>query len=141
MPACVRNRNHPRTMATTESRSLIVNELYDGKLAEVHVSGRLTKKDYEFMLPELERLIRSHGKIRMLVELHHFRGWTAGALWQDLKFDFKHYGDIERLAIIGDEQWQSGAASFTMPFTRADVRFFPSEEAEAAHHWIDEGLA
>lgn len=136
----VPNPNRLKTMVTTESRSLIVNELYNGRLAEVHVSGRLDKKDYEIMLPELERLIRSHGKIHLLVVLHNFRGWSAGALWEDLKFGFKHYDDVERLAIIGDERWQAGSASFSMPFTRAEVRYFPSEKGEVARHWIDEGL-
>jgi hypothetical protein len=29
-----------------------------------------------------------------------FHGWEAGALWEDIKFDLKHYADIERLAMI-----------------------------------------
>lgn len=139
-PSGAPNPNDPNAVETTESKSLIVNELYNGKLAEVHVSGRLTKSDYGILLPELERMIRSQGKIRMLVVLHHFRGWSAGALWEDLKFDFKHYGDIERLAVIGDERWQSDTAAFTMPFTQAEVRYFPSEQDRTARRWIDEGL-
>ncbi len=31
-----------------------------------------------------ERLIGEHGKIRILLEMHDFHGWEAGALWEDV---------------------------------------------------------
>ena len=31
----------------------------------------------------------------MLVEMHDFHGWTAGAIWEDIRFDAKHFTDIE----------------------------------------------
>jgi len=33
-----------------------------------------------------------------------FHGWDAGALWEDIKFDIKHFGDIERLADGRDKE-------------------------------------
>ena len=32
-------------------------------------------------------------------------GWDAGALWEDIKFDIKHFADIERLAMVGEKKW------------------------------------
>mgnify|MGYP006185093905 CR=1 FL=1 len=42
--------------------------------------------------------IKEHGKLRVLLILQDFHGWTAGAMWEDSKFDLKHWRDIERLA-------------------------------------------
>jgi len=28
-----------------------------------------------------------------------FKGWTAGALWEDTKFAAKHFNDIDRIAV------------------------------------------
>lgn len=70
----------------------------------------------------MERLVKQHGKIRMLVEMHDFHGWTAGALWEDVKFDAKHFHDIERLALVGETKWEKGMAVFCKPFTTAASR-------------------
>jgi len=120
---------------------LRLEENAGGRILTVHASGKLEKQDYERFVPEVERLIGEHGKIRVLLELADFHGWTAGALWQDVKFDVKHFNDIERLAVLGETKWERGMAQFCRPFTTADIRFFEHREAEAAKRWIEEGIA
>ena len=44
-----------------------------------------------------------------------FYGWKAGALWEDVKFDVTHFSAIERLAIVGDKQWEKSMAVFCRP--------------------------
>jgi hypothetical protein len=95
-----------------------------GKLVVVQVTGKLAKADYERCVPEFERLIRQHGKLRLLFELTGFHGWEAGALWDEIKLDIRHFADIERLAVIGDKKWEHGMLTFYKPFTRATVRYF-----------------
>ena len=102
----------------------------------LHVSGKLTKDDYEVFGPEVEQLINQHGKIRVLFDMEDFHGWTAGALWEDVKFDVKHFKDIERIAMIGDKAWEHGMATFCRPFTSAKIRYFDRSEAEKAEEWI-----
>jgi len=108
---------------------------------EVHVTGKLTPEVYDEFVPVIERQIREHGKLDMLLVLHDFHGWTAGALWKDLKFDLKHFRDIRRLAIVGETRWQSGMAVFCKPFTTAKIKYFHSTELTAARNWIEEAAA
>src|SRR5271163_977751 len=112
----------------------------DGKILVVNLTGKLTKEDYERFLPEVERLIKKHGKMRMLVQMRDFHGWTAGALWQDIKFDLKHFRDIERLALVGEKGWENGMAVFCKPFTTATIRYFNRNEADQAEAWIHADL-
>jgi hypothetical protein len=49
--------------------------------------------------------------------MHDFHGWTAGALWQNIKFDAKDFSDVERLAMVGETKWQHGMTVFCKPFT------------------------
>lgn len=121
--------------------SVELHEEATGKVLAIKLTGKLTKEDYEHFIPEVERLVKQHGKLRLLVHLHDFHGWTAGALWQDLKFDFHHSRDIERLAIVGEKSWEQGMASFCKPFTSATIRYFDQTEAAQAHTWLLEGLA
>ncbi|MFN4260195.1 MAG: STAS/SEC14 domain-containing protein [Gemmataceae bacterium] len=111
-----------------------------GKVLAVKLTGKLTKEDYEQFVPVAERLIQQHGKVRMLVEMSDFHGWTAGALWEDIKFDLKHFKDIERLALIGESKWEQGMATFCKPFTTASIKYFDAAKADEAKTWIQEGV-
>ena len=117
-----------------------IHEDAEGKVLVVRASGKLTKEDYEHFVPEVERLIQQHGKIRMLFDMHDFHGWNAGALWADTKFAFKHFSDIERLAVVGEKAWEHGMAVFCRPFTKAEVRYFDRSEADQADTWIHADL-
>jgi hypothetical protein len=110
-----------------------------GRLLHVRLTGKLTKQSYETFAPLVDQLIRDHGSIRILVEMHDFHGWTAGALWEDFKFDFKHWKDIERLAIVGDSKWEQGMAAFCKPFTAATIRYFDHTKLDDAQAWLAEG--
>lgn len=105
-------------------------------LATVRASGRLTKADYEHFVPQVEDLIQKHGKIRLLFEMRDFHGWRAGALWEDLKFDMKHFADIDRLAMVGERKWEKGMAVFCNPFTTAKIRYFDRAEIDQAVQWL-----
>ena len=103
---------------------------------EVQVSEKLDQDDYEAFGPAVEQLIEEHGKINVLFVMHEFHGWTAGALWEDVKFDAKHFNDIERLAMVGDRKWEKGMATFCKPFTTAEVRWFDLEDLRHAREWV-----
>jgi hypothetical protein len=112
----------------------------DGRILTVSATGTLNREDYERFVPEFERLIKQHGKIRVLFVMSDFRGWDAGALWEDLKFDFRHFNDIERLAMVGDKAWEQGMSLFCKPFTTAKVRYFDEAQIDEARQWLREGL-
>jgi hypothetical protein len=109
----------------------------EGKILTVNLSGKLTRDDYLKFIPEVERLVKQYGKLRMLVEMTNFHGWTAGALWQDIKVDLKHFRDIERLALVGDKSWERGMAAFCSPFTTAAIRYFEPGDIDQAETWMD----
>lgn len=122
---------------TIEFHSVELSEETACKAVTMRVTGKLTKEDYELFIPELERLIKERGKIRILFDMHDFHGWDAGALWKDFKFDLKHFRDIERLAMIGEKAWEHGMAVFCRPFTTAKVRYFDRSNADDAKAWIE----
>ncbi len=108
-----------------------------GNLLEVAVTGKLTREFYEEFVPTVENLIAEQGKIRVLFEMHDFHGWTAGALWEDIKFDIKHWRHIEQLAIVGETKWEHGMAVFCKPFTTAKVKYFDRADRDEARTWLE----
>jgi stage II sporulation SpoAA-like protein len=115
-----------------------LEEKAGGRMLEVFLTGKLVKEDYETFVPAVERLVKQHGKIRMLVVMHDFHGWTAGALWADTKFAAHHFSNIEQLAVVGETKWQHGMAVFCKPFTAAAVRYFDQTALGEAHAWLEE---
>lgn len=114
------------------------NEENGGKMLEVRVSGSLTKADYEQFVPAFERLVAEHGKLRVLFDMSDLHGWDAGAFWADTKFAIKHFGDIERIAMVGEKKWQHGMAILCKPFTKAATRYFDHADAGEARKWLAE---
>jgi hypothetical protein len=104
---------------------------------EVHLSGKLEAEDYKQFVPRIEAMIEKHGKIRILLYLHEFGGWTLQALWKDVGFDFKHFSDIAKLAIVGESRFQEAMAAFCRPFTTAEIRYFDHGKLPDARQWID----
>jgi len=116
----------------------LIQEETGGQVLEVTLSGKLTRADYDRFVPEVERLLRDHDKVRLLVIMEDFHGWTAGALWDDIKFDAKHFRDIGRLAFVGDRRWEQGMATFCKPFTSAKIRYFDRDAIDGARRWLHE---
>jgi hypothetical protein len=120
-----------------ENMPLHLSEDVREKVLEVHVSGKLHRQDYEKFVPDTERLIKQYGKIRVLMVMRDFHGWDTGALWEDIKWDAKHFNDVERVAIVGEKKWQQWLVAFCKPFTRATVRYFDQEKLDEARAWVE----
>ncbi len=110
------------------------------KILWLRADGRLTDQDYrEVFTPRLEAIIREHGKVRLLFHVEpDFRGWTPGALWEDLKLDLKHRGDFEKVALAGAPFWVDALMKLFAPFISGEVRTFLREHLAEAWIWIQE---
>jgi len=107
----------------------------------IRVSRTLVKADYKHFVTEFESLLEQHGKLRVLFDMSGFHGWEPGGAWEDIKFDIKHFADIERLAMVGEKKWQHGMATLWKPFTEATTRYFDHTEIAAAKQWLGESKA
>ncbi|HVR84090.1 MAG TPA: STAS/SEC14 domain-containing protein [Planctomycetota bacterium] len=118
--------------------SIQLNEHRAHNILDVRVSGRLGREDYHQFVPEFERLLALHGKVRILLQMVEFHGWTPGAFWEDLKFDFRHFNHLDRIAMVGDKRWEKAMSFFCRPFTTATIRWFEYDELDQARAWLAE---
>jgi hypothetical protein len=109
-----------------------------GRYVELEVAGKLSKHDYQMLVPQLERIIETEGKLRALVELEHFHGWESGAILEELRFDVAHRKDFDRVAVVGDHKWQDWAIRLTAPFFSGTMRFFDHRRRDEAEAWVRE---
>ncbi|MEZ5814295.1 MAG: STAS/SEC14 domain-containing protein [Alphaproteobacteria bacterium] len=112
-----------------------------GRILHGVITGKLEAEDYDLLVPEAERLINEHDKIRIIAELVDFEGWSAGALWEECKLAYHHLKDIERMAVVGDKAWEKGMTAFVKPFVGAKLKYFDASERQKAIDWIQEDIA
>lgn len=113
-----------------------LTEENNGKLLDVEVTDKLHKDDYGQFVQEFERLVKKHGRVRILFDMKNFHGWDAPALWHDIKFGKQHSPEIDRIAMVGDKAWERAMSTFCRPFTNASIRYFDHSAMNEARTWL-----
>lgn len=116
--------------------AIALNENATARVLEARVTEKLTHADYQEFASRFEAMLKQHGKLNVLFEMVNFHGWEAAVLWDDIKFDVKHFSDIQRLAMVGDRKWEKAMSVFSQLFTRAKVRYFDSSASNEARAWV-----
>ena len=100
--------------------------------------GRVSGKDHEDVLvPEIESKLRRHGKIACLYQLApDFSGFTAEAMWDDLKVGVGHVNGFDKVAIVTDVGWVRDAAKVFGALLPCPVRTFANDHVAEARAWV-----
>ena len=113
-----------------------LEKIDDKTIVTITFKGKVDKEDYDLLLPQLEGIIEKGKRVRMLIVLEAFKGWSMGAAWEDTKFGLAHFNDIEKIAIVGEKKWEQLMAVFLKPFTRAAVQYFQHKHLDDARAWV-----
>lgn len=108
------------------------------------IEGKLTVKDIEAFLPELEKAIEeANKKLRLLVDSTKMTGAKIKSEWKIFKFLKKHMKDIELIAIVGAHSWTKVMNEILMEsvFVEAPTLYFKSDEIEKAWKWLTTATA
>ena len=108
------------------------------KILGFKLSGKLHDEDYKTFEPAVDAAVAAGGPLRLFVTFEDFHGWDLHAAWDDMKFGIRHYADFDRIAMVGDRQWEEWMARLCRPFTRATVKYFDAAQADAARAWLHE---
>jgi hypothetical protein len=117
--------------------AIILNENAAGKVLEVRVTDKLTHADYQQFAARFEAMLKQYGKLNVLFEMVNFHGVEVAAVWDDIKFDVKHFSDIPRLAMVGDKKWEKAMSVLSQPFTAAKVQYFDAKAISEARAWVE----
>ncbi len=102
--------------------------------------GTVTADDYEnSLIPAVEDVLDSLPRARLLYVLgSNFEKFSMGAAFADSKVGFNHLHDFDRIAVVTDHDWFSGAVRGFGVMLPCPVRVFSLDELEAAKHWISD---
>ena len=83
-----------------------------------------------------EAIAARHGALRLLVLVEGLGFLEAASLRSQLPLAAGLAGRVERVAVVGDQEWLK-AALRSAPTGRTEVRHFPSADATAARQWLN----
>jgi hypothetical protein len=115
---------------------ITLNENAAARTLEARVTEKLTHADYQQFASRFETMLEQHGKLNVLFEMVDLHGWEAAVVWDDIRFDAKHFSDIQRLAMVGDQRWEKAMSVASQLFTTAKIRYFDSVAIEEARAWL-----
>ncbi len=116
--------------------SIQVSGVNEGILT-VQVSGMLRQSELTQMQQTTADIIRTHGKVRILVLTSDFAGWESGGEWNDFSFQEEFDPCIEKMAIVGDRRWEDLALIFVAKGLRSfPIEYFASSGQATALAWL-----
>jgi len=103
--------------------------------------GLITSQDYsKTLVPLVKEKLKGYDKIKLICVLgDYFDGYSAGAIWDDLRFGLGHLTTFSRLALVTDEDWLRHGAKFFGLLMHTEVMVFRNSELDEAKTWIVEG--
>jgi hypothetical protein len=109
----------------------------EGNLRVLRINGLLRKSEMDAALSAEARKWASTTRLKVLVLLEEFEGFERGADWGDISFLVKHDHQIEKIAIVAEQKWESDALTFAgAGFRQGQVRFFPPNQLPQARAWL-----
>jgi hypothetical protein len=112
-----------------------------GKVIGFRIRGKLSEADYtEVLVPIIEDALKNYPKVRILLQVENFQGWTVGGAWEDLR-NWPKFRYIERMALASDQSWDevmTWMLKVFASFTHTELRFFRMERLAEAKGWLRE---
>ncbi len=99
------------------------------------VSGDVTREDYGMLEPPVRAAIEEKGSIRVLLDLTGFHWEKVEAWGADFRFGKEHHNSIERMAIVGNREWEKWLTRLAQPFYARQARYF--SDADEAWTWLE----
>ena len=102
----------------------------------IKVTGKLTHKDYEIIVPMIDSALEGikDPDIIALIDGSEFEGWELRAAWDDFKLGLKHGKEFKKVAIVGNKKWFQVGSKIGSWLISGKVRQF--EDSTEALEWL-----
>ena len=111
---------------------------FDG-IVTAKITGTLTHPELTTLQKAMLGIIGREGGIRVLIICEDFQGWAKEGDWEDLSFQDKSDPYVNKMALVGDRQWEELALLFTgKGFREFPIEYFEAGEIDKAQAWLQQ---
>ncbi len=111
-------------------------DLPDPNLVGIKLSDTLTEDDYEAFVSVLEDQFEASITTRVLIVMEDVDDWTPEEQWEELAFDIRHLNDVDKVAIVGDDLWETWLEKVEILFPMSTIQTYDAADQEEALDWI-----
>ncbi len=108
----------------------------DPNLFGVELNDTLTEEDYEVFASTLRNHLEEHTTTRALLVMNDVNDWTPEDRWEDLAFDIRHLRNLDKVAVVGDDLWETWLEKTELLFPMSTVQTYAAEDREEAVDWL-----
>ncbi len=113
----------------------ILDESEDGSVG-IRVEGKLSAEEYDLLNAYLEHLMQEVGPINFLCDMATVEGENGQALWKEITDHLRNAQDYQRIAVVGSRRWLEGGRHVSVPWPRAQCKYFTPDQTDEAWHWV-----
>lgn len=111
----------------------------DDDLITIRVSGLFTYPELVNIRLQAASQLQHAGMIRCFVLVEDFKGWAKEGDWGENSFQAENAEFIEKMAIVGDREWEDLVLFFSgRDQRRFPIQYFLPEAIDQARRWIAE---
>lgn len=111
---------------------LNVKLIPETNIVDVGIDTTAGYGEVEWLRSELDALIATRGKLRVLLVTTNIRDDAAFACWERMKLDLDVLHGVERLAAVTDKAWFRSMIEIIDPLFETRIKCFEPGEREAA---------
>ena len=116
---------------------MIKTDIISGNALRIVAPEKLKADDFRQIAPEINSIIRQHGKIRLLIDASGFNGWeNITAFENHAEFVKDHQQKVERIAVIAAHDWQRWLIGALRVFVHPEIRTYDKNHESEAQQWI-----
>jgi len=114
-----------------------LNRIADNAVA-YRIIRPLDKDEMRTITSEIEGMIATCDRLRILIDLHAFPYADLKSFWEDLRFDIKFARNLERFALVGGGEVEKWATKIFAALTITKCRCFKAGQLDDAWAWLTE---
>lgn len=108
----------------------------DERVLVLECNGELTADEFKAMHALVHERLDQRSRRGLVLSLDGFEGYGGpAALLEDVRVDFKHRNDFDRIAIVGDQRWLQWGSLVAKLLTQGELRWFEQSAYDDAVRW------
>ena len=112
----------------------------DPNLFGIEFHDSLTKDDHDVLASALKSHLEAHTTTRVLFVMNDVDDWAPEEHWEDLAFDIRLVRDLDKVAVVGDDLWETWLEKVELLFPMSMIQTYAADDHEEALEWIRGGM-
>lgn len=124
--------------------SSLMHELLDfpdPNVLGIELSGTLTEEDCDTFTSVLTDHFEQHTTTRALFVMKDVDGWEPEERWEELAFDIRHLRDLDKVAVVGNDLWETWLEKVEELFPMSTIQTYELEDRDEALEWLRGDMA